>query len=512
MSYPFRAKRRRRQLGFHPRSIEPIAIYEVLPDAIFDDENGASRATDDSDVLGAVLDSSRGLVRGPELLTNGDFSDGTNDWSMGEALNFSVTGGVATLGFDVNTFGNIYQQIQANAGDLIEISTDVVSIVDVLEVRITLDTSSAGNGNGATRQTLTVGANKFFLRAPVANPFLAFKLSSGQLATGQVSLNSIQSRVVSGNHLKQSTSGDEPTLDLPLGSGRENDLVVNGGFDIDLSSWTDTTGGDWSWSNGRASDGGTASGSLRQGVPTVVGETYEITATAYNISGGNPSVKADSTVIFTFSDGQDDVTLSGEFTATSTSTIVELAGTLATWEVDNVTVRKIKRDGPRGMRFDGVSQFLDATGMTADSGPKTVIAGCITDDGELNDRQFLLDAETGRQISAAVGPTAGAAAMFDGNWSGSADYDTEALSVITFKHWASGGGIRVNGAVVTSENQTEVAFGGSASVGSQFAGSFDFLKGVIYIILFFDKELTADEIQMCEIWVAARLQKLSLAG
>ena len=161
-------------------------------------------------------------------------------------------------------------------------------------------------------------------------------------------------------------------------------------------------------------------------------------------------------------------------------------------------------NGVRGLRFNGTSQFLDATGLTAASGPKTVIAGCITEDGETRGLQFLLDAQFGRIIYAAVRNVAGSVGLNDGSWSTGGAYDSESLATLTFKHYASGGGIRINGATSEAENFTESVYGGSVAVGSRFDGALSFLNGVIHVLLIFDRALSDKEIQLCEAWVAAR--------
>lgn len=161
-------------------------------------------------------------------------------------------------------------------------------------------------------------------------------------------------------------------------------------------------------------------------------------------------------------------------------------------------------DGVRGIRFNGSSQFLDATGLTASSGPKTVIAGCITDGGEGGANEFLFDARVGRVLSAAVGSSSGEAGMYDGSWTSGGDYNAESLSVLTFRHYATNGGIRANGAEILTENVVEKPFGGSVTVGANFSVSGGFLDGVIHALLVFDRALTTKEIQLCEAWVAAR--------
>lgn len=159
-------------------------------------------------------------------------------------------------------------------------------------------------------------------------------------------------------------------------------------------------------------------------------------------------------------------------------------------------------NGVRGIRFNGTDQFLDATGLTADSGPKTVIAGCITDGGEGGANEFLFDARVGRLLSAAVGSSSGEAGMYDGSWTSGGDYNAEALSVLTFRHYATGGGIRANGVEVLTENVVEKPFGGSVTVGANFSVSGGFLDGVVHTMMIEDRALSDREIQLYESFVA----------
>ncbi|MEC8195939.1 MAG: hypothetical protein VX228_06395 [Pseudomonadota bacterium] len=290
--------------------------------------------------------------------------------------------------------------------------------------------------------------------------------------------------------------------------------VKNGAFETG-SDWV--FGNGWSISGGVAQRGGSGGGHLDQADVFEVGKTYLVTVKIQGIEVFPRSMA--NTNIFPGGRIATDGTHTARFTADSTG--LRFYSGSGSGHIDSVEVREIPGvplrqpnansrptlgiepgNGPRSIRFDGIDDFLDATGLTAASGPKTVIAGCRTDDGETGVNEFLFDARVGRVLAAAVGSSAGQAGMYDGSWTAGGEYDTEAKAVLTFKHYAAGGGIRANGAEILTENVVEKPFGGSVTVGANFSVSGGFLDGRIYVMLVFDRALTALEIWICERWVA----------
>ena len=59
---------------------------------LFQDAAGTTPVTAVERPVGLMLDKSKGLVLGPELVTNGDFSNGTTGWTANNAL-FTVVNG-----------------------------------------------------------------------------------------------------------------------------------------------------------------------------------------------------------------------------------------------------------------------------------------------------------------------------------------------------------------------------------------------------------------------------------
>lgn len=120
------------------------------------------------------------------------------------------------------------------------------------------------------------------------------------------------------------------------------ELVVNGMFNVDISSWTLTTGdGVASWVNGRLrASGGIGNSFYTQTITTVSGKRYKITYTPYNVSGTKFSVRVGG--VFLSAATTDFNPVVTEFTATSTSTLIELiAYAEEVIEFDNVSVKEL---------------------------------------------------------------------------------------------------------------------------------------------------------------------------
>ena len=127
------------------------------------------------------------------------------------------------------------------------------------------------------------------------------------------------------------------------------ELITNGSFSSDLSSWT-VAQGTIVYNAGKAHMTGTSGNSLTQNVTTVVGKRYRMTATAdntanvdYNVGiefGGVLEYVASSSV----TTGSRTFTL--DFTATSTTTLAKVwGGTAVTGYWDNVSVTLVDGSG-----------------------------------------------------------------------------------------------------------------------------------------------------------------------
>ena len=90
--------------------------------SMYQDSAGTTPVTAVEQAVGLVLDKSRGLVIGPELVTNGDFSGGSTGWGLAGGV-WSVSGGVAsTVG---GSAGGLTQNISLTAGRAYVVTLDI---------------------------------------------------------------------------------------------------------------------------------------------------------------------------------------------------------------------------------------------------------------------------------------------------------------------------------------------------------------------------------------------------
>lgn len=168
---------------------------------LYQDAAGTTPVTAVEQPVGLILDKSKGLVLGPELVTNGDFSNGTTGWTTGPGGTISVSGGQLT-GVSGGTSNIVASQaIAAVIGRTYEIRWQVVSVNAGTGSFVGLGGRSAkfagGAGTRVARITTAItGALNFY----------------GSGANSSVTIDNISVRELLGNHAYQSTSASRPVL------------------------------------------------------------------------------------------------------------------------------------------------------------------------------------------------------------------------------------------------------------------------------------------------------------
>ena len=147
------------------------------------------------------------------------------------------------------------------------------------------------------------------------------------------------------------------------------ELITNGTFNSDLSSWTNAQG-TWAYNAGKAHMTGTSGNSLTQNVTTVVGKRYRMTATVDNtanvdynvgIEFGGVSVAGDH-YVQSSSVTTGSRTFTNDLTATSTTTTAKVwGGTAVTGYWDNVSVTLIDGSG----KSSGSTKVIPPFGVDA---------------------------------------------------------------------------------------------------------------------------------------------------
>lgn len=169
---------------------------------LFQDNAGTTPVTAVGQTVGLVLDKSRGLVLGPELVTNGDFSSATG-WTLvqgnGSAI---ISGGVLTLSGGSTAYPNANQTI-LTPGRFYRIVVVLASTVPSGSVALRV-------GGG------TVQYDKFTLPGTYTFTVLAdgtdIRIFRNSAFTDTAVIDNISVRELPGNHATQSVLASRPIL------------------------------------------------------------------------------------------------------------------------------------------------------------------------------------------------------------------------------------------------------------------------------------------------------------
>lgn len=165
--------------------------------SMFQDSAGATAAAIESPV-GLILDKSKGLVLGAELVTNGDMSSATG-WSGDSTA--AITGGVLNVGAMT---GNTVTQGCLTVGKWYKLVFSVTRFATLGTFRVRL----GGGGAGDIVPGITgVGTYTVYGRASVDTAFALLRY-----ATSDFDIDNISVRELPGHHATQATAAARGTL------------------------------------------------------------------------------------------------------------------------------------------------------------------------------------------------------------------------------------------------------------------------------------------------------------
>lgn len=191
---------------------------------LFQDNAGTTPVTAPAQTVGLMLDKSQGLVLGPELVTNGNFSGGATGWSGSGAGGWLISGGVAT--HTAGTYGTL--QTTATNG-----TTSGKSYL------LTFDFAGTGALNVYSRNALIAsvsgtGSKRYiFTAAATSGVTLNFE---DQTFNGTI--DNISIKLLAGNHATQPTLAQRPTYGINPITGTRNLLTYTEQFDN--AAWVKT--------------------------------------------------------------------------------------------------------------------------------------------------------------------------------------------------------------------------------------------------------------------------------
>jgi hypothetical protein len=203
-------------------------IVERFPNAtLYQDVAGTIPVTGPTNLAGnastvaLMLDKSKGLALGSELVVNGDFSSGTG-WSLGAG--WSISGGKLN-------WAGAFDRAEYNAGSN--------AFVAGRYYKVTLTVSGNTSGTVVAFLNLTGNAriNSFSISGNGEKTFFLFAgvncngfILEGNSATGAMSLDDISVRELPGNHATQGTIASRPTYGVVPQGGRRNLLLATDNF------------------------------------------------------------------------------------------------------------------------------------------------------------------------------------------------------------------------------------------------------------------------------------------
>ena len=248
--------RRRRGNVFTPSGLFALAEPGVWYDpsdltTLFQDTAGTTPVTTPGQTVALALDKSKGLVLGPELVVNGDFSAaGTSGWVRGFGSvdgTFVNSGGVATytLGAgDTLSARMVYTLSGLVSGNTYRLNFTSAGYSGTGDRVVVWTSSSAGTGGTTLNQGAAAGwsgqSRSFLVTATATTMYVAVGFANGgPIPGGTVSIDNISVRELPGAHATQSTAASRPTYGIvPLG-GRRNLLTYSEQFDN--AAWTKTS-------------------------------------------------------------------------------------------------------------------------------------------------------------------------------------------------------------------------------------------------------------------------------
>ena len=190
---------------------------------MFQDSAGTTPVTAVEQPVGLILDKSKGLTLGSELVTNGDFSGGTTGWAGGSGATISIVSG-GLLVDDPTSAGFANQTITTVANRYYKITAQFVAVTAASNPQLWVGTTNlTANLFSAVLPIGTTGTITGYFLATGTTSYL----SIGYIGTGQnVTIDNVSVRELPGNHASQSTSASRPVL-----SARVNLLTYSEQFD-----------------------------------------------------------------------------------------------------------------------------------------------------------------------------------------------------------------------------------------------------------------------------------------
>jgi ribosomal protein S18 len=347
------------------------------------------------DVSGTGGDSMSNYLAGqPELVTNGDFSDGSTGWTLGTG--WSVSGGAATH------VGGTPEYLKWGTG---------IELGKTYEITVEVTAITGGSASlyiGGSPSLLAVTSPGIYTAvgtAAATNLGFAVRGNSTNPADS-VTVDNISVKELPGYIAQAPSDAARPILasvldttasELTDDGTRSAELVTNGTFDTD-SNWTKVVGA--TIANGVASLPG-AGGQVNQTVPVEIGAEYEVTYTSSNKTGAGSTRISIGGTSGTLRAVEGTYTETLRAISTGNVVVAYLGGSGAdNVDIDNISVKKVNTvfdgrgdelvtngdfsDGATGWSFSAQSELVDGVGsvISTDGSYQYIARGVYVEAGK----------------------------------------------------------------------------------------------------------------------------------
>ena len=204
-------------------------VRERFPKAtLFQDTAGTQPVTTAGQSVALMLDKSRGLTLGPELVTNGGF-DSDTAWTKGTG--WTISGGAASANISAGT--SLDQSLTTTINKTYQVTFTISNYISGgIRARFT----GSANISGAVRSA--VGTyTELFLATATNNIFRMVDGGAGFVGA----IDNISVRELPGNHATQAITASRPIYAVEPVTGRRNLLTYTEQFDNAV--WTTIKGG-----------------------------------------------------------------------------------------------------------------------------------------------------------------------------------------------------------------------------------------------------------------------------
>ena len=227
--------------------VQDYYTYQPLP-ILYQDYTGTTPVTAVEQPVGLMLDKSQGPVLGPELITNGDFSNGTTGWTTNANNTLSVVSGVAKCVSSVANGAFFGQSFSVVAGKTYKFTYTAISDGTSLPPEAYLSTVLGSSDRLANSGGFAFGNRQFVYYSQYTETIWIWFWGGGSKPVGNyILIDNVSAKALPGNHAYQSTSANRPTL-----SARYNQLGATENF-ANTSFWG--SAGAYTFSTTDAPDG-----------------------------------------------------------------------------------------------------------------------------------------------------------------------------------------------------------------------------------------------------------------